>query len=685
MKRRVPKTRVFLDVESASEMDLPSVGGIKYCEHASTFPRCLAYAVNGGAPQLWLPLQPVPEVFRRAENCEDTSEIGFYAYNADGFDLRFFELVLHARYNWPRIPDELWYDVQCDALACGLPAKLENACIAANVRQKKDILGGKVIYIPGMSRPNSKGPKKWLSPDTNPEEFKRLYTYCMQDVVAMRDLYLNLPMHVCEEEDQRAHFLDCLEMNRRGISIDKNTVEHIQARLESFKKFHTKRITYLSNGEIDSPTQRDRIKNLASSLLGKKLPNMQGAYLDKLIPRLSERGSEGEARELLQIYRDCSNTSTAKYTQMSRRICADGTIKNNFVFHGTGPGRYAARGVQVHNMPRPEKYFGPIAKDEARLEAAIADIWDLDYIDLDIMYGGFSNLAKNLIRSMLKAKEGHKFLCADFKSIEARAVPWHCKDEKLLSMINKGVDLYVLAAANMYHVPVSQVDGQMRQAGKIAVLACGFEGGWSALVGMAAQYNIALEKEEAQEIVRLFRASRPLMTSAWRNFIKCARAALDNPGRVFSVPNCQPTYFQKRGSHLFMRLPSNRELVYWDARIEPWTLPWGEVRDMPTCMWVNNGPKGNHRWERRAMRGGHFFQNAIQGECSDILKVAQHKLKLEGYSTVLTLHDEPLIQVPDTPDFTFEYFIQKFTEGAPWTEGLPIGADGWEGKRFKKA
>jgi len=682
MKRRIPKTRVFVDVESASEVNIKVAGGRRYAEDPTTFPRCIVYAVNGGTPKLWTPKAAIPDIFYQTE------DIGFYAHNADGMEIDFFELVMTPRFGWPSIPDSLWYDTLSEALACGLPGKLEKACIAAGVKQGKDTAAGSIVRVPGVCSPDLKalenGGSKWHWPHTHPEEFRTLYKYCIQDVIAMRELYLKLPMHVTEEEDQRPHFLDCIDMNRRGLHIDIDTVHHIQKTLTVFKESRNKQLIELTEGEITRPTQRERIRLAASKLLAYNIPNMQGQYLEEdLIPRIKKSNSDAakKALTLLEVYLDCGNTSVAKYEAMIRRICADGTIKNNFVFHGTSPGRYASRGVQVQNMPRPAKWFG---ETDEKIEQRIEDIWNENFETLDFVYGGFSKLARSMIRSVIVPGKGYKFLCADFKQIEARAVPWHCNDLSTLELINQGNDLYVIAAAGMYHVPIQKVTSFMRQAGKVAVLACGFEGGWSALVGMARNYGIELTEEDAREIVRRFRHARPLMVEAWYSFLRCAKLALSNPGKIYKVPKCQPTYFQKRGEHLFMRLPSNRELVYWGADLRDWPLPWGGTKVMPTCMWVNSGPKGNHRWERRAMRGGHFFQNAIQGECSDLLKDAQYKLKREGFEPVLTLHDEPLVRVPDSPEFTIEFFKKKFTEGSSWAKGLPMGADVWEGYRYKK-
>lgn len=86
-----------------------------------------------------------------------------------------------------------------------------------------------------------------------------------------------------------------------------------------------------------------------------------------------------------------------------------------------------------------------------------------------------------------------------------------CKIGQLFSeFINRqafleGKDIYCASASQMFHVPVVKhgINGELRQKGKVAELACGYGGSSGALISMGA-LQMGLKEEELPEIIDLF-------------------------------------------------------------------------------------------------------------------------------------------------------------------------------------
>ena len=66
--------------------------------------------------------------------------------------------------------------------------------------------------------------------------------------------------------------------------------------------------------------------------------------LDTLPPRV---------REALLIRQESGRSSTAKLGKMLELASADGRVRNTKQYHGANTGRWAGRGMQTDNFPRP--------------------------------------------------------------------------------------------------------------------------------------------------------------------------------------------------------------------------------------------------------------------------------------------------------------------------------------------
>lgn len=674
---RVPTIKIFLDAETRSATSI-KCGPRKYAEDPEAAIHCLCYAANSGPVKLWLPPAPPPLIFTPEHPRWD--DIGFYAYNAE-FELGFWEVYMHNRLGWPMIPDNKWYCIRVDALACGLPRSLDGVGAALDTKYKKDKEGAKLARMPGLTvprKPTKNDLRRWFTRKEEPELFGKLYAYCKQDVRTQRSIHYSLPRHVTEDRRERGYFIDTIDVNRRGLPVDINTVRQVRDRVDGYKSILNRELYEITGrGRIIAGTQDDAIRKYLNAKYSLGLKDLTADTVKAELKKPNEK----IVKRILRIRQEIANTTVAKYKRMEIALCKDGTVKNSFAHHGAITGRHAAKdGFQTQNLARPSPGFNLFLKQEG-IDVLIECMWNDSYELLDLFHGGCTQLAKDLVRSMIQAPRGFKLLCADFKGVEARGVPWQCLDQDQLDQILEGKDLYKIAASSMYGIPYDQVDGYQRTAGKIAVLACGYQGGPRALIGMAEKYGLSFSDDEAQEIVSLFRAGRPKMKRTWRAFGNAAMMALKNTGKKVKIKNNKPVIFQKRGQWLYMKLPSGREISYPYPEIRPWKMPWGQIRPAVTCMWVNSK---THNWERHAISGGNLFQNCVQGTCRDLLMYSQHRLDKIGYPTILSLHDELMAIVPDSPEYNLPFYIKEMTVRPAWAADFPLAAEGWEGYRYRK-
>lgn len=96
------------------------------------------------------------------------------------------------------------------------------------------------------------------------------------------------------------------------------------------------------------------------------------------------------------------------------------------------------------------------------------------YTALKVLYDGVADPLSQLVRTAIIPEEGHKILVADFSAIEARVTAWFAGEEWKLQAFRDGQDIYCATASQMFHVPVVKhgINGELRQKGKVAELAC---------------------------------------------------------------------------------------------------------------------------------------------------------------------------------------------------------------------
>ncbi len=636
----------FIDFETRSLVDLKKVGAYAYARHPSTEIICMGYtkdAKKGNAVEIWTPYSKSVPVFSGIV-CAWNAQFDYYIYKYAGVK----------KYGFTPVDIKYWYDLQAVAAYNNYPLSLDKCAKALGLDGKKS--SGRTL-INMLCKP-SNGETFIEYDEQSASWFHEFYEYCRKDVQLLYDINRKLQVIPHFEMDTWRH---TVKINERGLPMDRHELtcicEHVKAAQEKMDA----RTGFITGGVIKSVNQVGKLKEY----LKKRLKiNLKGVDKETITRLLEKSDLSKDVRILLETRKVIGLTSNKKFFK-ALEMLSNGAVHDTLQYYGAHTGRFSGRGFQLQNLNR---------KSLDNPEEIIDLLVTFNPDDIRIFYssGEVLEITSKLVRSVIRAPEGHKFICADFSSIEAIAVPWVTGEWEMLDQFAKGFDLYKSAASVIFGVGYNAVNKELRQAGKLLVLACGYAGGYRALLGMAKNYGVKMDDVRAKELVAQFRYARPKLTNAWKKFEKAAFQAINKPGRWFTVEDIAvPIMMQRVADELWLQLPCGRVLKYRNINITK-------------AQFLNFQMTCDVRDRRQGITGANLFQNTIQALCRDILVEAQHRLEKAGYPIFLSVHDECAAMVPDDPRYNLDEFIEIMTHVPTWANGLPIKADGWEGYRYKK-
>lgn len=298
-----------------------------------------------------------------------------------------------------------------------------------------------------------------------------------------------------------------------------------------------------------------------------------------------------------------------------------------------------------------------------------------------MIYGNVPDTLSQLIRTAFIPSEGNKFVVADFSAIEARVIAWLAGEQWVNEVFATHGKIYEATASQMFHVPIEKIskgnpEYALRQKGKVATLALGYQGGTSALIAMGA-LNMGLTEEELPDIVARWRQANPRIKDLWYAVEQAALTAMQTAqpqaihGLVFSLEG-DLVYGQ---CFLTIRLPSGRKLFYPKPFLQ-------ENRFGKLAVHYYTVGQQTRKWEVDSTYGGKLTENIVQAIARDCLAVTLERIHEKGLQVVFHVHDEVIIDAP--MDVTVDEICSLMAEPIPWAPGLILRGAGFESSYYMK-
>lgn len=668
---------LHIDFETRSVVDLKKFGLDVYSHHPSTDAWCMAYAFGSEAVHVWRRGEALPERIR--EHIKKGLRVVGHNVN---FEWHIWNRVMKPRYGWPTLKRSQLDCTMARAYAMALPGSLDKLSQALRISTPKDMKGHALMRK--MMKPREikeDGEIIWWD---DLEKFDRLCQYCMTDVEAERECdELLMPL---SESEYKLWQLD-FTINQRGIGVDVEAIRKTLVYVDLIRAKMDRKMSVATKGEIQRVNQAKKFLEWCKA----QEVNIDSLQKSDLKQILEDPELPYEVREALEIRANSAKASVTKLETMLDMTLVDHCLRNMFQYHGATTGRFAGRGVQVHNFARPEDMWESPDLQNEIIEGIKRGILNADMIEEK--YGPFLRVISSCLRGYMVAREGKEYVGADLKSIEGVTLPWLAGEEWKLEAFRKhfwqgGTGIYQLAASRIFSKPVEDCGkgSPYYLLGKVGELSMGYQGGRGAYKSMAINYGVIVADEEADKIRDDWRVAHPKTKSYWYKVEEAGVNAVKNPGgKYYAGAKGREVCFRVVGDYLFLQLPSGRCLCYPEPRMEMVDTFWGTKKEAITFMSVDGRLKSKTKgkWIRMSTYGGKLVENITQAVARDVLVEGMFRLEAAGYPIVLHVHDEAVAEV-DIGFGSVEEFENIMSEVPSWAKDLPIAADGFTGKRYRK-
>lgn len=647
-----------VDIETFSSVDLKKSGPYKYVQSPDFQILLFAYSFDGEPVRVIDLAQGELVPMEIVEALQDPAIIK-HAYNAS------FEWYSLNKFFYS--PLEQWRCTMMHGLYCGYTAGLGPTGEAMGIAQDKRKLGTGSALIRTFCLPckptQSNGMRTRTLPHHEPQKWQLFKEYCAGDVVAEMEILRRLSAFPVPEQEQRLWELD-QRINARGLACDLRMVEGALAIDEQVTEELKKEAVELTG--LDNPKSVQQLTKWLTEETGEEVDNLQKGTVSKLINKLDE----GKAKRVLEIRQELAKTSTKKYVAMREAACSDGRVRGLLQFYGANrTGRWAGRLVQIQNLPR--NYL-------TTLEYARQLVIERNVNMLKFVYGNVLDTLSQLIRTAFVTPDGKRLLVADFSAIEARVIAWLAGEQWRLDVFNTHGKIYEASASQMFGVPIEEIGkgSDLRQKGKVAELALGYQGSKGALISMGA-LDMGLSEEELPEIVTRWRNANRRIVDLWYSMEAAALEVMQTgqPVGVRGLIFDRESHYGTGQDFFTIQLPSGRKLYY----AKPF-LKENDFGKQALHYWGMD--QKTKKWSVLGTYGGKLVENAVQSIARDCLAVSLVRLEQAGYETVLHVHDEVGIEAssPDELDRVLEIMAQPIS----WAPGLPLKADGFVTKFYQK-
>ncbi len=635
-----------IDIETYSSNDLHKGGVYKYAEADDFEILLFAYSIDSGPVEVidLIQGQAIPVEVVRA--LTDPAVLKT-AYNAN------FERVCIARAMDTYLPPEQWECTMVRAACAGLPLSLDAVAKVLDLETQKDSKGKALIrYFSVPCRATrTNGMRTRNLPMHDPFRWMDFIEYCRRDVEV--EMAVRAALSFIQIPDFE-HQLWCIDqrINDRGVRIDTdfvyNAVEFDRQYLMKLKD-EAAVLTGLEN--TNSPAQ---LKEWLSEQTGEEVTALTKASVSEMLDTEVSK----DVKRMLEIRQEMAKTSTKKYVTMLDAACKDDRIRGLLQFYGANrTGRWAGRLVQVQNLPR--NYIKDLLSARNLVKENEEDLFEL-------LYGNVPDTLSQLIRTAFVPMKDHVFIVADFSAIEARVIAWLADEKWRMEVFAGDGKIYEASAAQMFDVPVESIgkDSPLRQKGKVAELALGYQGGPGALKAMGA-LEMGIHESELRNIVHAWRKASPMIVKLWEGMETAATDAVSKHTQT----EYRGILFRVENDYLFITLPSGRNLSYKSPRLK-------EGRYGGSVLTYEGLNQTTRKWQREETYGGKITENVVQAIARDCLAVAMSRLHGVGHRIVMHIHDEVVLEYwSELADV--DEVCQTMGLPISWAPGLQLTADGF--------
>ena len=654
-----------IDLETRSGADITKTGSYRYMQDPDFKILLFGYRVDDGPVQV-IDLEAGEEIPSKIVTALHNPQYVKHAYNAA------FEWYALNRAGYTT-PIEQWQCTMIWSLYCGYAGSLANTGEAMCLGEdKKKLMTGKALirYFCTPQRPTKTFKKKYHDPADDPDKWELFKEYNAQDVVAESAILARLSRFPVPEGEWEL-WRDDIRMNAFGVRVDTQLIGgalNINDQSQRELTDEAARITSLAN------------PNSTAQLLpwladhGCPLDNLQKLTVEETLQR---DDLDPDVRRILQLRQLLGKTSIKKYVAMETAMGEGERIRGISQFYGANrTGRYAGRLVQMQNLPR--NYLSTLDSARNMVRAS-------NYEGLKMIYGNVPDTLSQLIRTAFIPSEGRHFVVADFSAIEARMIAWLAGEQWVMDVFANDQDIYCETASAMFGVPVEKhgVNSDLRQKGKIATLALGYQGSINAMIAMGA-LRMGIPEDDLPDIVEKWRTSHPKTVGMWYRIEEAAVSCVSSgePAR----PDCGAApisgiEFRMENDLLYgqtfmtIQLPTGRKLYYPKPFLK-------ENKFGKMAIHYYGVDQTSGKWGEQSTYGGKLTENIVQAIARDCLCEVLRRIYAKGWDLVFHVHDEVIVDAP--LDVHTEDLCALMDAPIDWAPGLLLKGAGFEADYYMK-
>lgn len=642
---------INIDIETFSSINISKSGVYKYVESEDFEVLLFAYSIDGGKTEI-VDITNGEELSEEIIQALLDDNVIKWAFNAQ------FERICLSRFlklsKGTYLNPKSWRCTMIWSAYMGLPFSLEGVGKVLELEKQKLIEGKDLIkyFCVPCTPTKSNGFRNRNYPYHDKIKWEAFKTYNIRDVDTEKEIQCKLMKFPVPDFIWEEYNLD-QEINDRGIKVDLDFVNRVIALDDKVRTKLMSELQILT--ELENPNSVVQLKGWLSE------QGVETESLDKKSVKELVKVTKGEVSKALALRMQLSKSSIKKYQAMKDVACEDNRCKGMFQFLGANrTGRFSGRNVQLQNLPR--NTMNELFEVRSIIKNRDGDI-------LELLYDNVPDILSQLIRTAFVPKENMKFYVADFSSIEARVIAWLAGETWREELFKKGGDIYCMSASQMFGVPVVKhgINGDLRQKGKIAELACGYGGSVGALTAMGA-LDMGLKEDELKPLVLSWREANQNIVELWWAVDKAIKDAIAMKG----VTKTHGIEFECRSGLLRIKLPSGRKLTYIKPKIEINKFGGNSV--------TYEGVGVAKKWERIESYGPKFVENIVQAISRDILMFSLQNLSV--YNIVAHVHDEIIIEASENTKI--EDICEIMSRVPYWAKGLILTADGYTCEFYMK-